>query len=244
MFGPQRHENLASVLPVPTDGCVLDLGCGRGPTLAVLARRLGESARLIGLDLHPQLADPLVRDRRVRALTADLNKPLPVPDESADAAVCFNVLECLTQKEAFLSEVARVLVPGGHFLLGHADFDTIVFNTSDLPLTRRLIHVFADTTAGWMATSDGTIGRKLLQFVRRSEFERAATFAWVGMHTDFSSGGPARVAARGIVEAAKQHSDLAGTAERWIADLEAIEERGEFLYSINDYAVLLRKPVR
>jgi len=30
--------------------------------------------------------------------------------------------------------------------------------------------------------------------------------------------------------------------DRWLDDLEQQAQRGEFLYSINDYAVLLRKP--
>lgn len=242
MFGPQRHENLAAALPVRVAGCVLDLGCGRGPTLAALARRLDEGARLIGLDSQPQLASALANDPRVETLVADLNAPLPLGDASADAAVCFNVLECLTRKEQFLLEVARVLVPGGHLLLGHADFDTIVFNTSDLPLTRQLVHAFADTTASWMDTSDGTMGRKLLEFARRSPFEVVQTFAWVGMHTDFADGGPARVAVRGIVEAARRRPGLAERVDEWVADLEALDRRRAFLYSINDYAVLLRKP--
>jgi SAM-dependent methyltransferase len=222
---------------------VLDLGCGRGPTLAALARRLDEGARLIGLDLRqPQLTEPLAADPRVETLVADLNAPLPLPDGSADAAVCFNVLECLTRKDDFLSEVARVLVAGGHLLLGHADFDTIVFNTSDLALTRQIVHAFADTTASWMETSDGTMGRKLLELARRSSFEVIQTLAWVGVHTDFSDGGPARTAVRAMVESAGQHPGLAGRIDGWVADLEALDRRGAFLYSINDYAVLLRKP--
>jgi len=242
MFGPQRHENLAAALPVPVGGTMVDLGCGRGPTLAAVARRLDPTAHLIGLDRRqPELVDGLATDRRVEILIADLDEPLPLPDASADAAVCFNVLECLLHKEAFLSEVVRVLVPGGHFLLGHADFDTIVFNTSDLSLTRQLVHAFADTTESWMETSDGTMGRKLVQYARRSSFEVVDVFAWVGVHTDLAAGGPARIAVRGIVESARQHTDLAGRVDAWVADLEDLERRGEFVYSINDYAVLLRK---
>lgn len=243
MFGPQRHENLAACLPARSGDTVLDLGCGKGPTLAALARRLDEGTRLIGIDrTEPQLGSALVADPRVETLIADLNAPLPLPDASADAAVCFNVLECLTRKGEFLSEVARVLVPGGHLLLGHADFDTIVLNTSDLPLTRQLVHAYADTTESWMDASDGTMGRKLLEFARRSPFEVVGTFAWVGVHTEFAADGPAHVAVHGIVEAARQHAGLADRVDEWVADLEALDRRGTFLYSINDYAVLLRKP--
>jgi SAM-dependent methyltransferase len=243
VFGPQRHANLASALPVSEDGRVLDLGCGTGLTMAALCHRLGGNVRLVGVDAHaPKLVQALIGDPRVETVVADLNRPLPFRDAEAEAAVCFNVLECLPRKEAFLSEVARVLAPGGHLLLGHADFDTLVFNSSDIPLTRRLVHVFCDTTQGWMETSDGTMGRKLLGFARRSPFEVAETFAWVGIHTDFSEGSAAHLAVRGIAAAAHKHPELDERLGDWIADLEALAMRGEFLFSLNDYAVLLRKP--
>jgi SAM-dependent methyltransferase len=57
---------------------------------------------------------------------ADLDEPLPFVAGSFDAALSHNVLECLREPEPFLAEVARVLVPGGHLLLGHADPDTVV----------------------------------------------------------------------------------------------------------------------
>jgi cyclopropane fatty-acyl-phospholipid synthase-like methyltransferase len=50
VFGPQRHDNLADALPVPRGGAVVDLGCGKGETLAALATRLDSTSRLVGLD--------------------------------------------------------------------------------------------------------------------------------------------------------------------------------------------------
>ena len=73
---------------------------------------------------------------------------------SFEAAACHNILECLPYKRAFLGELARVLTPGGHLLLGHTDFDTMVFNASDIELTRGLVHANADTQEAWMDASD------------------------------------------------------------------------------------------
>ena len=152
-------------------------------------------------------------------------------------------MECLPRTDEFLSEVERILVPGGHLLLGHANFDTIVFNSSDLGLTRRLVHAYADTQEAWMDAADGTIGRKLVGIARRSGFEVVEALAWVGVHTDFEEGGPAHVAVRGIAGAVRRdrHEDLAARLDEWVADLQALAARGAFLFSINDYAVLLRR---
>ena len=225
----------------------MDLGCGSGRTLAALRDRLGQQVELVGVDRKPApLVEGLRTDPRFRLVPGDLNEALPFPDASVEAAVCHNTLECLPDKPAFLREVARVLAPGGHLLLGHTDFDTIVFNASDVALTRWLVHAFADTQEAWMDAADGMLGRKLVAIGRASPFALVDIFAWVFLDTDFAPEGAAHVAVHGIVGAARRdqdhHDELVAKLDEWIADLRSLADRGEFLYSVNDYAVLLRKP--
>ena len=213
--------------------------------MRALRERLGPKVTLVGVEKKmPVLLDSLAVDPQVHPLAADLNEPLPFADASFQAAVCHNTLECLPDKQTFLHEVARVLVPGGHLLLGHTDFDTMVFNASDIELTRSLVHAGADTQEAWMDASDGTIGRKLVAIARRSPLELAGTFAWVILDTDFEEDSVAHAAVRGIAGAVRRdhHDELAGRLDEWVADLRSLADRREFLFSVNDYAVLLRRP--
>jgi len=237
----ERHRRLAAALPEPALARVVDLGCGGGLTLAALRERFGPGLELIGVERREPELDPALAATTV---VADLNKPLPFEDESIGAAVCHNTLEALLSVDAFLGEVARVLAPGGHFLLGHNDLDTIVFSSSELDLTRRLVHAFADSQQEWMDAADGTIGRKLPAIAARTPLEHVATMAWVVLDTDLAAGEPADTAIRGITDAVRrdQHHDLASQLEAWIDDLRVRAANGEFLFSVNDYAVLLRKP--
>mgnify|MGYP001378223045 CR=1 FL=1 len=242
-----RHQALAAALPISAAGPVVDLGCGRGPTLRALRERFGPDLKLVGVEKElPTLDESLVADANLRVVAADLRDPLPFPDETFEAALCHNTLECLSDKQAFLREIARVLRPGGHLLLSHTDFDTVVFNASDLELTRRLVHANADTQEKWMDDSDGTIGRQLVGIARHSPFELVDTLAWVVLDTSFAEGGLAHMAVRGIAAAVKRdhHDDLAAHLDEWIRDLATLAERGEFLFSANDYAVLLRTQPR
>ncbi|HEV2724465.1 MAG TPA: methyltransferase domain-containing protein [Thermoleophilaceae bacterium] len=244
-MAPERHRNLAEGLPVRGRGPVVDLGCGRGPTLRALRERLGPAVELVGVEKElPALDESLAADVNVRPVAADMREPLPFSDASFEAALCHNTLECLPDRQAFLQEVARVLRPGGHLLLGHTDFDTMVFNARDIDLTRKLVHANADTQEKWMDASDGTIGRKLVAIARRSPFELSETLAWVTVHTDFEPGSVARGAVQSIAGALRRdhQADLAARLHEWVEDLRTLAEQGEFLYSVNDYAVLLRKP--
>jgi SAM-dependent methyltransferase len=241
----ERHQRLAAALPTPALPRVADLGCGGGLTLAALRAALGPDVELIGVERRePELDASILGDPGLTTVVADLNKPLPFEDASIGAAVCHNTLEALLSVDAFLGEVARVLAPGGHFLLGHNDLDTIVFSSSELDLTRRLVHAFADSQQEWMDKADGTIGRKLPSIAARAPLEHVETMAWVVLDTDLAAGEPADTAIRGITDAVRrdQHHDLASQLEAWVDDLRVRASSGEFVFSVNDYAVLLRKP--
>jgi SAM-dependent methyltransferase len=236
-----RHRRLAEALPDPAPPRIADLGCGEGHTLLALRERFGPDVSLVGVErrereLLPELAD-------VEVIVADLNKRLPFEDASVGAAVCHNTLEALVSRDAFLAEVARVLAPGGHFLLSHTDLDTIVFHSSELELTRRFVHAYADTQEEWMDFADGTIGRKLPAIAQRSPFELVSTHAWVELDIDFAQGEPADQIVQGIAAAVRRdHRELASQLEAWVDDLRVHAGLGEFLFSVNDYAVLLRRP--
>jgi SAM-dependent methyltransferase len=245
MPAPERHRRLAAALPAPQPPRVADLGAGVGRTLLALRERLGPDVELIAVERRePELVEGLAGDPNVETVVADLNKRLPFEDASLGGAICHNTLEALVSAEAFLAEVARVLVPGGHFLLSHTDLDTVVFNSAELDLTRRLVHAFADTQEEWMDSADGTIGRKLVSIARRSEFELVESLAWVEIDTEFAEGEVADRAVKRIKDAVRRdhHHELASRLEAWIEDQRVRAAQGEFLFSVNDYAVLLRRP--
>ncbi len=90
---------------------VLDLGCGRGGVVELFWRDVKLAA---GLDPDvPSLAEhraagmPVIRGR---------GEHLPFAGESFDLVVCLWVLEHIDNPEVVLSEVRRVLRPGGHFI--------------------------------------------------------------------------------------------------------------------------------
>ncbi len=245
MFGPERHRRLAKLLDARPDGRVVDLGCGRSHTLVQIAARMGPGGSLVGVDARPQEALPsLAGDPRLRMMVADLAEPLPFGDGSFDRAMCFNVLEVLPDPDAFLLEAARILERGGRLVLGHSDFDTIVFASEDLGLTRRLVHNFCDTTQAWMGRSDGTMGRRLPAIAGRSpalEVERV--LGWVEPYASFEPGSPGRSAAKAVASIGRRSEDFDdGEIHAWLEGLGRLAGRGEFLYSVNGYAIVARKP--
>lgn len=96
---------------------VLDVACGEGYGSAALARH---AAHVTGVDVsdaaiaHAKGAYP---DRRNLEFVAASCTELPLPDASFDTVVSFETIEHIAGQEVFLDEVARVLKPGGVFVL-------------------------------------------------------------------------------------------------------------------------------
>jgi 2-polyprenyl-6-hydroxyphenyl methylase / 3-demethylubiquinone-9 3-methyltransferase len=101
---------------------VLDLGCAGGFMAEALAAR---GATVTGIDPAAEAVEAAAPPRggesglRIRYDTG-VGEALPYAEAAFDAVVCVDVLEHVADLDRVLSEVARVLRPGGLFL-----FDTI-----------------------------------------------------------------------------------------------------------------------
>jgi SAM-dependent methyltransferase len=105
-------ENIERSLRAATPGGrLVDLGCDDG----VRTLRFAAAAR--AADVHGvELAGTAAEAARARGITvteADLNEALPFDDASFDVVVSNQVLEHLPDTDVFVSEVVRLLRPGG-----------------------------------------------------------------------------------------------------------------------------------
>lgn len=109
------RENLgnieSSLRDTPGGGALLDLGCADGRRTLEFAR-CARSRVVHGVELTTAHAEQ-ARARGVNVVEADLNEPLPFEDESFDVVVSNQVIEHLSDTDRFVSELRRVLRPGG-----------------------------------------------------------------------------------------------------------------------------------
>jgi SAM-dependent methyltransferase len=111
--GPAPAHLVEFVRSLGTVAHALDLGCGDGRLTAEL-----EAAQLTAADVS-RVALDRARGRLGDASFAELepDAPLPFGDGSFDLVLCAETAEHVRDLQLFLSEIRRVLVPGGELAL-------------------------------------------------------------------------------------------------------------------------------
>ena len=240
-----RHARIAQLARLDEPGLhVADLGCGQGRTVRQLLAY--EPAVVHAVDQVSDLDDDLLHDPRVQSRIVDLDAGLLLPTASLDRVVSLNTVEHLADPVAHLVDVHRVLRPGGLLVLAHSDWDTALFTSTDDTLTRRLVDRFVATVPTWVERADGFMGRKLPALAdasaqRGAPFEVVHLDSWADPHRRFDEGSLAFKIAMGIVAAAADDPELAEPAARWVTGLSHLAEGEQFLFTVTDVAVVLRR---
>ncbi len=99
---------------------VIDLGAGAGNDCFVARAVVGESGRVIGIDMTEAMIAKAQKNARqlgfhnVEFILGEIEE-LPLPDNIADVVISNCVLNLVPDKEKAFNEIRRVLKPGGHF---------------------------------------------------------------------------------------------------------------------------------
>jgi SAM-dependent methyltransferase len=120
----ESHE-IPKLLQLSSSSSVLEIGCGSGGYAVHLAKRIG--CQVVGLDINAEgvrnakaLAEKDKLGARVKFEQCDVSQHLPVEDNAFDAIYSNDVLCHVPRRSQVLSDLRRVLKPGGRLLFSDA----------------------------------------------------------------------------------------------------------------------------
>jgi arsenite methyltransferase len=116
---------------------VVDLGSGAGIDVFLSANRVGESGRVIGIDLTDEMLEKARRNAKENGYTnvefrkGDIEKRIPVDDNSVDLVISNCVINLTTNKVDTFREVHRILKQGqGRMVISDLVTDKEVYGDS------------------------------------------------------------------------------------------------------------------
>ncbi|NJW51556.1 arsenite methyltransferase [Salinimicrobium oceani] len=144
---------------------VIDLGSGAGNDCFVARHETGQAGKVIGVDFTPEM----IKKARINAEKLGYNNvefregdidDMPVSDNLADVIVSNCVLNLVPDKQKVISEIYRVLKPGGHFSIS----DIVLLG--ELPVSlREDAEMYAGCVSGAIQKED------YLQYIKDAGFQ-------------------------------------------------------------------------
>lgn len=219
---------------------VLDIGAGPGLLVRDIAASVGASGAVHGIDL----ADNMLES--ASTLCSDLSHvtfekcdamALSAQDNSFDAVVSTQVYEYVPDLNAALLEFARVLKPGGRGVIVDTDWAFPYWNAVDFGVRDNIIDAWKAhcpqesvplRLAGAIKASGLTLNLIRTVPITNTHYDEANFSYWLSK----------------VISAfiADQPNINANDIKDWLAGLEALHNKGEYLFCINRYLFEISKP--
>lgn len=153
---------------------VLDLGSGAGLDMFVASKKVGDTGKVIGVDMTPAMIEKAKKNAEELGITnvdfrfGDI-EDMPVDDNSVDVVISNCVINLAPDKGKVFNEAYRVLKPGGRLMV------------SDIVLSKPLPKEVEDEVVTYTGCIGGAIlDEEYLQHMRNAGFADAKIVSKAG----------------------------------------------------------------
>lgn len=235
-----RRRTIADKIALKPGERVIDIGSGPGFLARDMAESVGPDGGVLGVDVSDAML-AMAKARSEPFGWTSFKKgdalELPADDNSFDVAVSVQVYEYVQQVDRALSEMCRILKPGGRALVVSLDWNSLAWHARDEVRMTRVMDEFAahcaykslpSTLGPRMARAGLTITDRHVIPQFEAEFDEASYSAQlIPIVASF-------VAARPGIDA--------GEAQAWADDLRNVGARDEYFFCLNQYLFSAMRP--
>lgn len=234
-------DKYAARLDLPPSAQVLEVGCGTGAVLRFLAGRDDFSGKVFGVDQCQPFIEAASRfaqeknvDDRVDFRVGDAHD-LDFPGDTFDAVIAHTLISHVTEPEAVLREMARVVRPGGMLVIFDGDYASLTYGYPDHEIGRQMDAALANATF-----NNPRVMRDLPRLLPKLGLQLKA--AWGDAVVEIGGGSYFRTFAETYIPyVIKAGMFPAALAESWLAaQLQSIND-GTFFASCNYYTYLVSR---
>lgn len=218
---------------------VLEAGCGVGDDARRMAERVVPDGRVVAFDSSMAMIRKARSALRHACLPIEFRvgdvRELPFPDNVFSRCRTDRVLQHVLEPERAVSELVRVLEPGGMLLAYDNDWNTFSVSSGDCELTRSFEKFWCESFA------NPGIGSDLCHLLISSGLSNVTKYSGIFQITEFAAADKVYNLRETVRRAAEK--GLIGKPEgcRWIEELIDRSRKGTFLATLTAYTVVGEK---
>ena len=234
----QRKKILELLAPAKGEK-ILDLGVGPGFLTKEISEYVDGKSEIVGIDNSEFMLEiakkrcselPSVTFRKANATS------LPFTDSEFNAVVVSQVYEYVSEIDIALSELFRVLKPGGRALIMDTDWDSLVWNSRDKEKANQIFEVWEQHLF------DPNLPSKLSPILIKKGFQISDVQIYPILNRDYIedsySYGMISVIVPFVINANESLRDI---AKGWAKELKELGEEGSYFFSLNRYVFQIEK---
>ena len=228
----QRQRTLAT-LALKAGEKVFDIGCGVGFLTNEMALLVGKSGKVIGFDKNPEMishAKQRCEDLQQAEFYEGDAAQLPAEDHTFDAVSCTQVLLYVEDVQKVLTEMRRILKPGGRLVIVETDWRGVVLNSTDDALTSKIFSAWDS------AVPSPNLPVHLGPLLKKHGFSNIQVEAVPILNTEYSPSNFSHGMMEWITKNAVKQGVFNETQRKgFLTDLEERERSGSYFFCVNRF---------
>ncbi len=235
-----QRKRMHAALELQPGERVLEIGCGTGIMASEMAASVAPTGNVTGADTSAAmiamargLCAALVNVEFIEADAADL----PFANGSFDVVTVTQCLCLVSNVEAAIGEMFRVLRSGGRAVILETDWDTLVWNCTEPRLMDKIMAIYKDVYI------DARLPRTLSRLLKRAGFDIRGRDQFAMLNWTFDPDTYSGHQIDFTMALVKNHQVLSvGELEAWLESIRMAAEADEYFFSLNRYIFSAVKP--
>ncbi len=228
----ERRSRILRALDLQPGNNVLDIGSGPGHQVAEIAPIVAPGGLVKGLD-SAESAIMIARERwtgfdNLEFVSGDAYK-LPFDESTFDAVMSSQVFEYLDDVVAALSEVFRVLKPGGKVLIHGTEWGALLWRSNNAERMARIMNIWNGHLA------DPHMPQALAKKLRTAGFKEVKAEPVVHVETNYDPSSMSAILMKFVVGYVMSRGISQDEADAWLNDLIGLGATGDYFFNSNEY---------
>ena len=227
----QRSETLRQ-LQLSEGEHIIDIGCGPGFLCESMAEVVGETGRVVGIDISADLVRLADRRNTRDWLSYRVSDALAVeePNASYDVAVCTQVAEYISDVAKVISEAYRLLKPGGRAVFVATDWDGLIWHSDDPARMATVMNSWAAHCA------HPQLPRSLSEHLRNSDFKLNGVSAFPILNLEWGNDTYSKGLSKLIHSFVEDRGDVAvDVLANWTEEHLHLSAKGRYFFCSNRF---------